>query len=120
MTMIQTISPAQDEAMARLIAGLEREFGCVAGEALAARFLAAEEGDFLWQARINERWLGTYEGLDEDGGHDLDRVAIAGRLGRKWFAAVVVVDGDGCFEALIGRRDFARRRQALDAFLALR
>jgi len=41
--------------MATLKAGLAIEFGSIAGEALAQRFLSAECPEFRWDARIEER-----------------------------------------------------------------
>jgi hypothetical protein len=79
MGMCQSIGTASDRVMAMLMAGLEIEFGRGAGEALAHRFLEAEETDFLWDARIEERWLGSYESIDDDD-LELDRIAICGRL----------------------------------------
>jgi hypothetical protein len=106
---------ASDRVMGALVAGLEIEFGRGAGEALAARFLAAEACDFLWEARIEERWLGVYESV-EDEDIELDRVAIIGRIGRRWFVARVIVDGDGHAHGLLGRRDFGSAKVARKAF----
>jgi hypothetical protein len=92
MTMFQPIGQAADRVMAALVSGLEIEFGRGAGAALAARFLAAEEADFHWDARVSERWLGSHESLDDDD-VELDGVAIVGRLDGKWFAATCIVDG---------------------------
>lgn len=63
MTMFQPISVASDRVMATLIAGLELEFGRDAAEGLARRFTEAEDVDFHWEARIEERWLGGYEAI---------------------------------------------------------
>jgi hypothetical protein len=115
MTMFQPISVAADRVMAALVLGLEIEFGHGAGEALAHRFLEAEESDFLWDAREMERWIGAFESIDEDE-IDLDRVRIFGRLDGKWFVAVMIVDSDGNPHGLMGKREFRRRRQALAAF----
>ena len=115
MGMFQPISVASDRVMAALVSGLEIEFGHGAGEALAHRFLEAEESDFLWDARLQERWLGTYESIDDDE-IDLDRVRIAGRLGGRWFVAVMIVDGDGNPHGMMGKREFGGRTQALAAF----
>lgn len=115
MTMFQPISVASDRVMAALVSGLEIEFGYGAGEALAHRFLEAEESDFLWDARIQERWIGTYESADDDE-IELDRVRIFGRLDGRWFVAVMIVDGDGNPHGLMGKREFRRRHQALAAF----
>jgi hypothetical protein len=117
MTMFQPIGAASDRVLATLVAGLEIEFGRGAGEALAQRFLEAEESDFLWDARVSERWLGAYESIDEED-FELDRVAITGRLDGRWFVAVSIVDGDGNARGLMGRRSFRSERQAREAFAA--
>ena len=115
MTMFQPIGAASDRVVAALVAGLEIEFGRGAGEALAARFLEAEESDFLWDARVSEWWLGAYESNDEED-FELDRVAIVGRLDGRWFVAVSIVDGDGNAHGLMGRRNFRSERKAREAF----
>ena len=115
MGMFQPISVASDRVMAALVSGLEIEFGRGAGEGLAQRFLEAEACDFHWDARIEERWIGAYESADDDD-FDLDRVRIVGRLDGKWFVAVMIVDGDGNAQRMVGKRHFGRRQQALAAF----
>ena len=114
MTMLQTAGAASDRVMDKLIAGLEIEFGRGAGKALAQRFLEAEEMDFRWDARVSERWLGVYESVeDEDVG--LDRIAICGRLDGKWFAATMIVDGEGSARGMLGCRSFGSERAAREA-----
>lgn len=115
MGMFQPVSEVSDRVMAALVSGLEIEFGNGVGEALAHRFLEAEETDFLWEARDQERWIGTYESAEEDE-FDLDRVRTFGRLDGKWFVAVMIVDGDGNAHGVMGKREFGRPRQALAAF----
>lgn len=115
MSMMQTIGMASDRVMATLVSGLEIEFGRGAGEALARRFLEAEEVDFHWDARVSERWIGSYESLDDDD-LELDRVRIFGRLDGKWFVAVMIVDGDGNAHGMMGKRIFGHERDALAAF----
>ena len=115
MTMFQPIGGVSDRVMATLVAGLEIEFGHGAGEALAQRFLEAEESDFMWDARVSERWLGTYESNDDED-FELDRVAIMGRLDGRWFVAVSIVDGDGVPHGLMGRRTFRSAKAAREAF----
>jgi hypothetical protein len=114
MTMFQQVSHSSDRVMAALIAGLELEFGRGAAEGLAQRF-DAEETDFHWDARSNERWLGAYE-APEDSDIELDRVAITGRIDGGYFVAVCIVDGDGSAHGMTRRRSFARRQAALQAF----
>lgn len=111
MTIFQPVSHSADRAMAALVAGLELEFGRGAAEALAQRFIAAEESDFIWDARVEERWLGAYEAREEED-FELDRVAILGRLDGRWFVAVCIVDGDGMAHGMIGQRSFAEAQAA--------
>ncbi|MGY4398824.1 hypothetical protein ACVWZA_004034 [Sphingomonas sp. UYAg733] len=115
MNMMQSIGTASDRVMAALLSGLEIEFGRGAGEALAQRFLEAEEVDFHWDARVQERWIGAYASVDEED-LELDRVAIVGRLDGKWFVAVMIVDGDGNAHGMMGKRRFRGRVQAQQAF----
>ncbi len=115
MGMFQPIAAASDRVMAALVSGLQIEFGHGVGEALAHRFLEAEEAEFLWEARDMECWIGAYESTDDEE-IDLDRVRIFGRLDGKWFIAVMIVDGDGNPHGLLGKREFRQRRQALAAF----
>lgn len=120
MTYVQSIGAASarvtDRVMAALISGLEIEFGRGAGEALAHRFLEAEEVDFHWDARAQERWIGVYHGDAEDG-VELDRIRIFGTLDGRWFVATMIVDGDGNAHGMMGKRSFKRRREAEEAFI---
>ena len=111
----QPISVAADRVMTALVAGLELEFGRGTGEALAQRFLEAEEVEFHWDARVEERWIGSYEGTG-DCEIELDRVRIVGRLDGRWFVAVMIVDGDGNAHGIMGKRDFCSRGYAMRAF----
>lgn len=115
MTMFQPVSVASDRVMAALVAGLALEFGRDAAVALAERFVAAEECDFTWDARQQERWLGAYQSLDDED-CELDRVAIIGRLDGRWYVAVCIVDGDGMARGMIGRRTFSKVQAARKAF----
>lgn len=103
MGMVQGIGTASDSVVATLVAGLEIELGRSAGEALAQRFLDAEESDFLWDVRGEERWLGSYDGFGEDD-LELDRIAIWGRLADRWFMAIMLVDGEGMPHGTIVKR----------------
>ena len=115
MTMMQSIGVASDRVKAALISGLEIEFGRGAGEALAHRFLEAEEVDFHWDARVQERWIGSYESTDDEE-LELDRVKIFGRLDGEWFVAVMIVDGDGNAHGMISKRTFGNQSEACAAF----
>lgn len=105
-----------DRVMEALVAGLELEFGRGAGEALAHGFLEAEEADFRWDARVEERWIGTYESPDDEE-FELDRIAILGRLEAKWFCATMLVDGDGEAHGILACRAFRSLVEARDAML---
>lgn len=115
MGMMQIEKPAADPVMMALVAGMEREFGHEVSEALARRFLEAEAVDFLWEARVAERWMGAYLG-DEGDGLELDRVAILTRFDGRWVVAQMIVDGDGWAHGLIAQRHFQRRDRAQIAF----
>ncbi|WP_232491746.1 hypothetical protein [Novosphingobium kaempferiae] len=119
-----------------LVHGLEIEFGTGVSRALAQRFLDAEECDFLWQARVGERWLGRYEcafddghdsDCDEDGGRvELDRIAVLGTgpgttgqagSAQAWYVATLIVDGEGDPHGVIGHRAYADRIEAERAWV---
>jgi hypothetical protein len=120
MNMVESIGTASarvaDRVMMALVSGLEIEFGTSAGRALAERFLDAEEVDFHWDARGQERWLGSYEGGFEEQELELDRVAIQGRLDGKWFVATMIVDGDGHPHGMLGKHMFPTRKAAEEAY----
>ena len=115
MATISSVSESTDRVMAKLIAGLELEFGRGAAEGLAHHFLEAEEVDFHWEVRISERWLGAYEAQDDDE-LELDRIQIMGRLDGRWFVATCIVDGDGNAHGMLGCRNFSSENAARKAF----
>ena len=115
MSVKNNIGAASDRVMAALIAGLEIEFGRSAGEGLARRFLEAEEADFHWDARIDERWLGGFEGA-WDQKLELDRVLIVGCLEGHWFVAAMIVDGEGEAQGMLSRRQFPTEKAARKTF----
>ncbi len=115
MSICHHIGAASDRVLQSLVAGLEIEFGRGAASALAQRFLDAEEIDFLWDARTEERWIGAYERIDDDE-IELDRIAILGRIDGAWFTAMMIVDGDGHAHGIMGRRNFAEEMEARAAF----
>ncbi|CAH0357281.1 hypothetical protein SPH9361_04930 [Sphingobium sp. CECT 9361] len=114
MGMSQSIGTASERVLETLVAGLEREFGRGAGEALAHRFVDAEEIDFRWAVRMSERWLGPYAGTDDDG-LELDRIAICGQIEGTWFCATMLVDGEGEAHGMMGCRLFRSMAEARDA-----
>jgi hypothetical protein len=115
MTQVSSIREASDRVMAKLISGLEIEFGSRAAQGLAQHFLTCEEVDFHWDARASEWWLGAYEAQDEDD-LELDRILIMGQLDGRWFVATCIVDGDGNPHYMLGCRDFDDEKLAIEAF----
>lgn len=116
---MQSRSPVpehHDRIVPTLVRGLTGTVGAAAASVLAARFLEAEEADVLWDARLAERWICRYESLDGDPEADLDRLAIIGKCGDDWFVAIVIVDGEGHPDGLIGRRNFSDFSEARQAF----
>lgn len=91
---------------------LRAEFGAV----LAARIIESEAVDFLWDARIKERYLGQHFDDDDGGETELSRVAIMSVLDGSWHVAVCLADGDGAVAALLWRRRFDGRRDARATF----
>ena len=108
MTMISAIGNGRCEAV---VDALQAEFGAI----MAARILEAEAMDFLWDARMKERYLGQHFCLEIDA-EELSRVAIMGVLAGRWCAALCLVDGEGSAVELIWQRKFDRMEEALAAF----
>jgi hypothetical protein len=106
--------------MATLVAGLELEVGRSAAEGLVQRYLGAEECELCWETRIEERWLGAYEGLGDEEGEELDRVAMLSFLDGAWVVAVCLADGECDACGLTGRRSFTRLKAVREAFASQR
>lgn len=101
MNMMTTIGRSSDAA----IDALRAEFGAV----LAERIIEAEALDFLWEARVRERYLGQQIGFDfddEDASQELSRIAILSVLDGRWYAGVCLVDGEGVAVELLWKRQF--------------
>lgn len=93
---------------------LQGSVGARSGAQAGGTGEVAEE-DWLWDARIAERWLGAYEGEVEDG-EEWDLVAILGQADGGWFAARMLVDGEGAPRQVAGRRNLQSKWAALRAF----
>jgi hypothetical protein len=113
----QSAGAVADRVIETLVAGLEIEFGRGADAALAALYLEAEECDFVWEARIAERWLGAYQTGDD--GEDFDRIAVIGQLQGGWFIAQIIIDGEGQAQGLLGRRNYESETAARDAWAGM-
>ena len=107
MNMMATIGRGCDAA----IDSLRAEFGAV----LAERIIEAEAVDFLWEARVRERYVGQLIGSDlddEDAAQEFSRVAILSVLDGRWYAGMCLVDGEGVAVELLWKRPFTRREEA--------
>ena len=112
MTMISAISNRRCDMVAD---ALRAEFGVV----LAARIMEAEAADFLWEARVRQRYLGQHwdVGLgDEQGEIELARIAILSFFGGRWHVAACLVDGEGIAVDLLWKQDFDGLEDAEAAF----
>lgn len=109
MTYVPAIGFGACEAR---VDALRAEFGAV----LAARILEAEELDFLWDARVSERYLGQHFGVECEDGTELSRIAILSFFDGAWHVAVCLADGDGDVAALLWEQRCDQREEALAVF----
>ncbi len=107
MNMISMIGRSCDAAVDQLRA----EFGAI----LAERIIEAEALDFLWEARVRERYLGQHIGWNsdyEDASPELSRVAIISALDGRWYIGTCLVDGEGAAVELLGKLQCQSVREA--------
>lgn len=108
MTMISAISGRRCDAV---VDALRAEFGAI----MAARIMEAEATDFLWDARVRDRYLGQELRLDDDV-EELSRIAILSVLAGRWHTALCLVDGCGRPVELLWKRCFDGPGDAEAAF----
>ena len=112
MTMISAMGNGGCEA---IVDALRAEFGAI----MAERILEAEAAEFLWDARVKERYLGQHIdvglGSDEDE-IELARIAILSFLCGHWHVGSCLVDGDGRPIDLLWKQTFDRQDEAEAAF----
>ena len=90
---------------------LRAEFGTT----LADRIIEAEAVDFLWEARVSERYLGQQCGGDwarEEGDEDLSLVLVLSSLAGAWVVGLCLVDGEGSAVELVWKQPFPSRMAA--------
>ena len=113
MTTISTMSSLRCEA---LVDALTAEFGSMFAELI----LESEAVDFLWEARVAERYLGQHFELigdDDERGSELARMLVLSRVAGRWTVAMCLVDGDQSPVQLLWKRDdFGSREEAEFAF----
>ena len=121
MTMMSAIPVGAVDVYAQLLAGLELEFGCRDVAALADRMVGSEKADFLWQARVAERYLGQYVGFEfavDDPQDELARMAIVSFLAGRWHVGICLFDGDGAPQDMLWSREYGNGVDAEIAFEA--
>ena len=112
MNMMKSIEMRRCDARVEMI---RAEFGAV----MAARIMEAEALDFLWEARVSERYLGQHVGAiddDEDRFEDISRIAFLSHLDGEWHAGICLMDGDGNSIDLLWKRRFESILEARLAF----
>jgi hypothetical protein len=112
MTMISAIPNRRCDMV---VDALRAEFGAV----LAARIMEAEAADFLWDARVRERYLGQHWDIGlgrDDEEMELARIAVLSLLGGRWHVATCLVDGEGMAVDLLWKRSFDSLDEAEAAF----
>ncbi len=112
MTTISATAICRGEA---IVEGLRAEFGAI----MAERILEAEAADFLWEARVKERYLDQHIDLGielDDDETELARIAILSFLASRWHAATCLVDGEGAAVDLLWKECFETREAAEKAF----
>lgn len=94
---------------------IRAEFGAI----IAERILEAEAADFLWDARVRERYLGQYFGAigdEEDASQDISRIAFLSLFDGAWYAGIGLVNGEGVAVDLLWKRAFESLGEAGSAF----
>jgi hypothetical protein len=112
MNMISVMANGRCEAR---IQSLRSEFGAT----LAARIIESEAADFLWEARIKERYLGQHIdvglGIDDEEA-ELSRIAMLSFLDGRWYSGTCLVDGEGLSVDLLWKQSFDSRAEAEAVF----
>ena len=97
------------------VRALYDEFGAI----LASRIIESEATDFVWDARVKERYLGQHfdVGLGiGDGEVELSRIAVLSNLAGRWHVASCLVDGEGMAVDLLWQQSFESPNEADAAF----
>jgi hypothetical protein len=116
MNIISTAATGRCEA---LVDALRAELGGI----LAERVIEAEAADFLWNARLRERYLGHYiDAVDDEdfSSQEVSRIAFLSFLDGRWHAGICLVDGEGSATDLVWKRTFGSSEEAEMAFLEAR
>lgn len=116
MNIMSTIGMGRCEA---LVDALRAELGGIVAE----RVIEAEAGDFLWESRLRERYLGQhFDAVGDDYGssEDVSRIAFLSLLDGCWHAGICLADGEGAALQLLWKRTFGSCEEAEIAFVQAR
>ena len=120
MTTAHAHPHAEFDRYPALLDDLAAEFGPDGIASVAARIIAAEEGDFLWEARIAEMPLGAAGDLDDDDEEECERVAILSVFQGRYHVALCVVGARRRLCWMARTQRFEHRVDAEQAFLTAR
>jgi hypothetical protein len=112
MNMMTTIERRRGEVQ---MDAIRAEFGSV----FAERILEAEAADFLWEARVQERYLGQHFDVmcdEDDASQDISRIAFLSLFDGAWHAGIGLVNGEGAAVDLLWKRAFESLVEAELAF----
>ena len=108
MTQFELATRARGEAQ---IDALNAEFG----SHLASRIIEDEALDFIWEARVSERYVGQYPAADYieiEAQDELSKVAVVSNYGLGWRVGMCLVDGDGAAVELLWQQPFSSLHEA--------
>ena len=115
MSDFASIEAAAHDPFPGLLASLQLEFEGAADAHLAHEIVAAEELDFLWDARVATRSIGSVEPLDGEPG-DAQVCQLIGCLEGRWFVAKAALGEGGRACDLLEVRRFAGAWDAYEAY----
>lgn len=117
MTTFSDSALALEDPFSTLVGELESTLEIGDGAVLAKHFVEAEQADFYWRARRDERALGAYQSFEDDEDCELERVAVSGFFAGRWFVATCLVDGNGAVHDLVDLMRFEHQIEAQAAFV---
>lgn len=117
MTRIHQHPHAEFDLFPLLVRDLTDEFGNEGINAIAERFVAAEQADFYWDGRIAEMKLAPLCEAFDDDDEPYERVAILGFFRSCYYVATCLVDESWRLCAMLRVRHFDDAASAESAFL---
>lgn len=117
MTRNQQHPHAEFDRFPQLVRDLADEFGDEGINAVAERFVAAEQADFYWDGRIAEMKLAPFCEAFDDDDEPCERVAILGFFRSRYYVATCLVDDSWRLCAMLRVRHFDDSANAEAAFL---